>query len=39
MTLAVFAGFAVLWMGEKLSWNYLGASLCMCGAAWFMFRG
>ena len=39
VTLTVFAGFAVFWMGEKLSWNYVGAGVCMLGAAWFMFRG
>ena len=39
VTLVVFAGFAVFWMGEKLSWNYGAASLCMLAAAWFMFRG
>jgi uncharacterized protein (DUF486 family) len=39
VTLVVFAGFAVFWMGEKLTWNYAAAGLCMCGAAWFMFRG
>ncbi len=39
VTLVVFAGFAVFWMGEKLTWNFAGAGLCMVGAAWFMFRG
>ena len=39
VTLTVFAGFAIFYMGEKLSWNYLGACVCMLGAAWFMFRG
>lgn len=39
LTLTVFAAFAVLYMGEKLSWNYLGAAACMVGAAWFVFRG
>jgi uncharacterized protein (DUF486 family) len=38
ITLVVFAAFAVFYMGERLTWNYVGASLCMCGAAWFMFR-
>ena len=37
VTLAVFAGFAVLYLGEPLRWNYLGACACMVGAAWFMF--
>lgn len=39
VTLTVFAGFAIFYMGETLSWNYLGACVCMLGAAWFMFRG
>lgn len=38
VTLAVFAVFAVTYMGARLSWNYLAASLCMVAAAWFMFR-
>jgi uncharacterized protein (DUF486 family) len=39
VTLVVFGGFAVFYMGERLTWNFAGAGLCMCGAAWFMFRG
>ena len=39
ITLTVFAGFSLLYMKQPLTWNYLGAGLCMCGAAWFMFRG
>lgn len=39
VTLAVFAGFATVYMGERLSWNYAAAGLCMVGAAYFMFRG
>jgi uncharacterized protein (DUF486 family) len=38
VTLAVFAGFAVFWMKERLTWNFAAASLCMVAAAWFMFR-
>ena len=38
ITMAVFAIFAVFYMGKPLSWNYLYASLCMVGAAFFMFR-
>ncbi len=37
VTLSVFAGFATLYLGEPLRWNYLGAAACMAGAAWFMF--
>lgn len=39
LSLAVFGVFAVAYMGERLSWNYVGAGVCMLGAAWFMFRG
>lgn len=39
VTLAVFAVFAVTYMKQPLSWNYAAAGLCMCGAAFFMFRG
>ena len=39
ITLAVFAPFAVLYMGEGLKWNYLWASLCLLGAVYFIFRG
>ena len=39
ITLAVFAPFAVLYMGEGLKWNYLWASLCLVGAVYFIFKG
>ncbi|HEX3061739.1 MAG TPA: DMT family protein [Usitatibacter sp.] len=39
VTLAVFAPFAVLYMGQALKWDYLWASLCMMGAVYFIFRG
>ena len=38
ITLAVFVPFAVIFMKEKLTWNYLGAALCLGGAVFFMFR-
>ena len=38
ITLAVFAPFAVFYMGQELTWNYVWASLCMVGAVYFMFR-
>lgn len=38
ITLAVFVPFAVLYMKEKLTWNYLGAAVCLAGAAFFIFR-
>ena len=38
VTLAVFAPFAIFYMGERLSWSYLWASLCLVGAVYFIFR-
>lgn len=39
ITLAVFAPFAVLYMKEPLSWNYLWAGCCLLGAVYFIFKG
>ena len=39
ITLAVFVPFALLFLHEKLTWNYVCAALCLCGAAWFVFSG
>jgi uncharacterized protein (DUF486 family) len=39
MTMAVFAGFAAWYMRERLTLDFLWASLCLVGAAYFMFRG
>lgn len=38
ITLSVFAPFAVLYMRQSLSWNYLWAALCLMGAVFFIFR-
>ena len=38
ITMGVFALFAVLYMREKLSMNFVWAGLCLVAAAWFMFR-
>jgi uncharacterized protein len=38
ITLLVFVPFAVLYMGQKLTLNYLYAGLCLVGAVYFMFR-
>jgi uncharacterized protein (DUF486 family) len=37
ITMSVFATFAVVYMKERLSINFVYASLCMVAAAWFMF--
>lgn len=39
ITMAVFAGFAMWYMRERLTLDFLWASLCLVGAAVFMFRG
>ena len=38
ITLSVFVPFALLYMKQPLKLNYLWASLCICGAVYFMFR-
>jgi uncharacterized protein (DUF486 family) len=38
ITMAVFAAFAVLYMREKLTMNFVYAGICLVAAAWFMFR-
>ncbi|MDQ8205659.1 DMT family protein [Pelagicoccus sp. SDUM812003] len=38
ITLAVFIPFAVFYMKENLRLDYLWASLCILGAAFFIFR-
>jgi uncharacterized protein (DUF486 family) len=37
ITLSVFMGFAVLFLKEKLAWNYLVAFVFLGGAAFFAF--
>lgn len=37
VTLAVFAVFAVLYLGERLSWNYFAAMGCLVAAVAFIF--
>ncbi len=38
ITLLVFAGFAVLYMGIKPSLNFVWAGFCMVGALYFIFK-
>jgi uncharacterized protein len=38
VTLSVFIPFAVFYMRQPLSMNFLWAALCMVGAVYFMFR-
>jgi uncharacterized protein len=37
ITMTVFAGFSVLYLGETLRWNYLAASACLVAAVVFIF--
>jgi len=39
ITLAIFAIFAAAVLREPIGWRYLGACVCMVGAAAFMFAG
>ena len=38
VTLAVFVPFALLYMGQPPKLDYLWASFCLVGAAYFVFR-
>ncbi|MDA1195384.1 MAG: DMT family protein [Planctomycetota bacterium] len=38
IALSVFVPFAVLYMRERLTLDYLWAGLCLVAAAWFIFR-
>ncbi|MBI5521612.1 MAG: DMT family protein [Desulfarculus sp.] len=38
LSMIVFAGFCVFYMKQELTLDYLWASLCLAGAAFFMFR-
>jgi len=38
ITLCVFAPFAIFYMKEKLTLDYLLAGLCLVGAVFFIFR-
>ena len=37
--LAVFVPFSIFYLREPLKLDYLWAGLCLCGAAYFAFRG
>ena len=38
ITMVVFAGFSIWYMKQPLKLDYLWASACMMGAAYFVFR-
>ena len=39
ITLLVFVPFAIFYMDQKLTLNYLYAGLCLIGAVYFIFKG
>ena len=39
IALLVFGGFAVLVLGEPLTWRHVGAFACLMGAVAFLFTG
>ena len=39
ITLTVFTGFAFLYLGERLRWNYALSFMCIFGAVLFAFWG
>lgn len=38
ITMVVFSGFSIFYMGIPLKLDYLWASLCLLGAVYFIFR-
>jgi uncharacterized protein (DUF486 family) len=38
ITLVVFAGFSVAYLGESLRWNHAAGFLCLAAAAFFVFH-
>jgi uncharacterized protein len=38
VTLSIFIPFALFYMRQPLSWNFLGAGVCLVGAVYFIFR-
>jgi hypothetical protein len=38
ITLSVFVPFALFYLREKITLDYVWAGLCLCGAAFFLFR-
>ena len=37
ITLVVFCGFAIFYLGEKIRWNHLAAFICILAAVAFTF--
>jgi uncharacterized protein len=39
ITLTIFIPFTLYYMKRQLSWDFVWAALCLCGAVYFVFRG
>jgi uncharacterized protein len=39
ITLAIFAGFSVFWLGEQLTLNHVVGFALIAAGAWFIFAG
>ena len=39
ITLGIFVPFALFYLKERVTLDYLWAGLCLLGAVYFMFRG
>lgn len=37
VTLTVFSGFAILYLGERIRWNHIAAFFCILAAVAFTF--
>jgi hypothetical protein len=37
ITLTVFCGFAMLYLGERIRWSHVAASICVLAAVGFTF--
>jgi uncharacterized protein (DUF486 family) len=37
ITLVVFTGFALIYLGERIRWNYVAAFVCLLAAVAFTF--
>ncbi len=38
ITLIIFIPFAIYYMDQSISWNYLYAGICLMGAVYFVFK-
>lgn len=38
ITLSIFVPFAILYMRQPISWNFLWAGICLAGAVYFIFK-